>query len=137
VRRDRLDRSAETFALRDMMLGYVTRYPQPAADLFAQVRDDYGSVGDRRLWRCLAWLLASGKITRIDESGYTRNREAVETEAEAMARDRLELCADGLCYECRTPVETGPRCLRCFRANHAAAARRRYASAKQQGVSNG
>jgi hypothetical protein len=33
------------------------------------IRDDYGSVGERRLWRALTWLVANGKAVRVGPSG--------------------------------------------------------------------
>jgi hypothetical protein len=60
---------AETDAVRASVLQQIGRRPRRAAEIFVAVRDDYGSVGERRLWRAIEWLVANGKAARVGPSG--------------------------------------------------------------------
>jgi len=66
---------AEAAALRADMLKHVTRRPRSAARLFDLVRQEWGELGERRLWRTLQWLMARGDITRVSKTdGYIRGQ---------------------------------------------------------------
>lgn len=51
-------------ALCAVMRDHVCRHEQTAAEIFAAVRDDYGTCCERRLWRALSRLLAGGVVVR-------------------------------------------------------------------------
>ncbi len=56
------DVESETRALRESLLSYVTKRPRSAVRLFQLLTDEWGSVGERRLWRCLRWLIDQGAV---------------------------------------------------------------------------
>lgn len=58
---------AAPFALLcDVMLDNIPRrYIATAAEIFAATRRDYGSVHERRLWRALGRLVATGRVCRL------------------------------------------------------------------------
>lgn len=62
----------------------ITRFPKPPVELFADVRNKFGSCTDRRLWRALARLLADGEIDRVGiprhPDGYRLREQARRTE---------------------------------------------------------
>lgn len=58
---------------REVVTQHIGRCPRGAAAIFADVRDDYGSCCERRLWRTLAWLVATGRVIKTAE-GYRRAR---------------------------------------------------------------
>jgi hypothetical protein len=62
----------DTTCLRAVIVGKLGRHPKTAVELFAEVRDDFGSCDERRLWRQLAWLVEHGQVERVGE----RNRSA-------------------------------------------------------------
>ena len=50
------DRWSETYALRDAVLERMSsRIAKTPQEIFAEVRDDWGDVEVRRLWRALQW----------------------------------------------------------------------------------
>lgn len=56
----------ETIALReDMQLCFDFRRPRPAADAFAALRDRWGEINERRLWRVLRWLEARRRVAVV------------------------------------------------------------------------
>jgi hypothetical protein len=62
-------------ALDALLLSHVGRLTQrPPRELFSRVRDDYGEVGTRRLWRSLARLRAAGRVQRHNDASYTLAR---------------------------------------------------------------
>ncbi len=70
---------SETAALRETMLEVTpSRDVVRASRLFELLRDQWGSVCERRLWRALAWLVARGRLVRVGikcdayASGYRR-----------------------------------------------------------------
>lgn len=73
------DSTAETKALRESMLGYVTTRPRSAERIFSLLRDEWGDVNERRLWRTLRWLVSTGAVTRlgVSRSGSSYIRGAV------------------------------------------------------------
>ena len=82
--------AADTRLLRELMREHTGRHLTRARELFARVRDDFGTVGERRLWRVLAWHCAHGSIMavgakyaparrgtgRYDSEGYVRGQAA-------------------------------------------------------------
>jgi hypothetical protein len=61
-----VQRADEFAALADTMLTKIGSHtPRSPREIFAAVRADYGSVGERRLWRCLRRLVETGSIRRI------------------------------------------------------------------------
>lgn len=132
--RDRLDRVEEVFGLRDMLLDYVTETPRLPHYLFDALRADYGSVGERRLWRVLSWLVARGKVVRVggtmtSKGGYVLSQVGgAETADEIQSRRRLKLCARGKCYRCKLRIKSGPYCTTCALALRAEGERRRAAA---------
>ena len=77
-RRTRPIRSfVETHALRESMLERLhPRRPMSPVRLFAALRDEWGSLGERRLWRVLCWLTGVGLVARdgrkYQPDGYVR-----------------------------------------------------------------
>lgn len=74
-------RAAAFAVLYDVMLDHVpSRVAMPAAEIFAAMRDDYGSVGERRLWRALRRLVDTGQVARhgmrCTGATYTRSRNS-------------------------------------------------------------
>lgn len=64
---------AEQF--RSIVLDSIgTHVPKTFAEIRAAVTDDYGEVGERRLYRALRKMVANGLIDRTD-SGYVRRRQ--------------------------------------------------------------
>lgn len=66
-------------ALDDVVLGHVGRARRQPHEIFADVREDYGTVELRRLWRSLARLRGAGKVQRHgrhNEATYTRKGRA-------------------------------------------------------------
>ena len=71
---------SETYALREAVWEQLSfRFPVPAMTLFERIVDDWGDIGERRLWRALKWNLQRKRIERriIDTdngqmSGYVR-----------------------------------------------------------------
>ncbi len=62
----------DTTCLREIMLSHVsTRQPKHPHEIFEAVVNDYGSCGERRLWRALAWLLEQRQVVRTRD-GYRR-----------------------------------------------------------------
>ena len=59
-------RRAETAMLRELLLEHVGRVPAAAARLFARVREDFGTVGERRLWRVLRLHVERGAVRAIE-----------------------------------------------------------------------
>jgi hypothetical protein len=51
--------------LLEVIPKHVDRFPRSAADIFADVRRDYGEVTDRTLWRALKRLCHRGVIEHI------------------------------------------------------------------------
>lgn len=66
----------DTRAMREVLLDRIGRFPRPAVELFTAVRDDFGEVGLRRMWRALERLLKSGEVVRVGRKwqpeGYVR-----------------------------------------------------------------
>ncbi|HEX6022573.1 MAG TPA: hypothetical protein VFZ00_11300 [Solirubrobacter sp.] len=61
--------SAETATLREIILGKLgKRVGKTAADLMSEVRDDFGSVDDRRFYRQLHYLIDVGCARREKDS---------------------------------------------------------------------
>ena len=57
--------------LDDVILEQLGRFPKRCTELFVDVRDEYGTVDDRRLWSRLASLQQRGLIRRT-QHGYVR-----------------------------------------------------------------
>jgi len=97
--------TAETFAIRDSLLALAGRHPIPAAVLFERLRDEWGTLCERRLWRAINWLVAHGKLQRVGDryhsEGYVRVPDAAMAPGEADRRERLELNEERRCYDCK------------------------------------
>jgi hypothetical protein len=67
-------RKADTDYLDELLVmhagGFIGRR---ATDIYADVRADYGTVGERRLWSRLGGLVRRGLLERV-EGGYRRPR---------------------------------------------------------------
>ena len=60
----RAQRRPRFLVLCAVMLEHIHRHEQTAAEIFSAVRGDYGTCGERRLWRALTHLVASGQVVR-------------------------------------------------------------------------
>lgn len=126
---------AETLAIRAILLEVADDKPASAVVLFARLRDDYGSCCERRLWRALRHLAASGQLVRT-AAGYVRG-VAPATADELELQRRIRLRAIKRCYRCADPTRGADdpprfRALKrgdCFPCYTAAVARRRKAAA--------
>lgn len=58
---------SDTRCLRAMLRDTIRRWREPrtAAEAFAAVVADFGSVCERRLWRALRWLVQRGEVAAI------------------------------------------------------------------------
>jgi hypothetical protein len=62
----RAAQAAPFATLCDVMFDHVpARGSAPAAELFDATRRDYGTVGERRLWRALRRLIDTQRVQRI------------------------------------------------------------------------
>lgn len=64
--------------IREMLLDLIGDRPRLAATLFEQLRDQLGSVQERRLWRALDWLIRAGHVCVLgrkkQQAQYVRRR---------------------------------------------------------------
>jgi hypothetical protein len=69
--------------LCDVMLEHVSRHQRMAGEIFDAVLADYGSCNERRLWRALARLIETGRVTRHGNprAGATYTRSAAAATA--------------------------------------------------------
>ena len=69
---------AELPAIRDALRDATGRHPRPASALFDRVREDWGPIDERRMWRLLGELLERGEVVRVGRrhasEGYVRGR---------------------------------------------------------------
>lgn len=70
-------RRAEKMAIVESLNSALTSRSRTAAELFARVRTEWGTVGERRLWRYLKALVDSGHAVRVGPwsrigTGYVR-----------------------------------------------------------------
>jgi len=113
----------ETWALRDDMRARLTKRSQSGLQLFAQLRDDWGHLGERRMWRTVRWLVDRGFAVRVD-CGYVAGY-APENQRDYRDWRRLYLFERKRCYDCETDLEPkqpwwyGPRCSDCYYAHQA------------------
>lgn len=124
-------RNPESWSLRDALRDLIPearrgnisdRYPHRATDLFEALTSDWGSVGQRRLWRTLWWLLARGFVVRVgtahNGSSYARGY-APETPWDNAERTLVALKESRRCFDCRDRLDPqrpdwcGPRCAQC------------------------
>src|ERR1043165_7715889 len=55
----------ETHALREAVWEQLSfRFPKTPMELFSEIRDDWGAVEERRLWRALQWNLQRRRIEK-------------------------------------------------------------------------
>lgn len=98
------DSTAETLAIREALLASTGRYPKSAAQLFELVRDEWGTLTERRLWRALQKLVRDGLVRRVGErnhsDGYVRVPDTTPTSEDLERARRLDLAAKRLCYDC-------------------------------------
>lgn len=62
-------RYSETHAIREALVAATGRYPRSAMTLFAAVTDEWGPIGERRLWRAIKWLVDAGRLRVVGEHG--------------------------------------------------------------------
>lgn len=61
----------ETLGIRETLLSYVTARPRSAERIFALVREEWGEIGERRLWRTLDWLVEHGAVRRVGDRHHS------------------------------------------------------------------
>lgn len=60
-----VDREYHMPTLREIIPKHVFRHPRSAAEIFADVRNDYGEVTARTLWRAMKRLCRQGVIEHV------------------------------------------------------------------------
>lgn len=86
----------ETIGIRESVLSYTTTRPRSAERIFGLVRQEWGEIGERRLWRILEWLIGRGAVRRIGDryhgEGYVLGA-AVPLESKR-SRSTCGVCGD-------------------------------------------
>lgn len=129
----------ETWALRDDMRALLTRRPQTGSAVFAQLRDNWGRLGERRMWRTIRWLVDRGFAIGLGQRGFGMGYVAgfaPEHPSDYGDRRRLDLFRQKRCYECENKLEStrpwwcGPRCLDCYNTVQCSGHQRRREACK-------